>query len=60
MCPTLQMSTRGALNFENVPSLKSVTYYNTDEEFGGVFNFDELLSAGGSNELNVIKGLKVE
>jgi len=60
MCPMLQTQTRGALNFENVPSLRSVTYYNSDEVFGGVYNFDELMNAGGSNELNIIKGLKVD
>merc|ERR1711935_753284 len=46
MCPMLQTQTRGALNFENVPSLRSVTYYNSDEVFGGVYNFDELMNAG--------------
>ena len=60
MIPNLQMSKPGQLNFENVPSLRSVTYYNSDEDFGGVFKFDELLEAGGSNELNIIKGLKIE
>ena len=60
MIPNLQMSKPGQLNFDNVPSLRSVTYYNSDEDFGGVFKFDELLEAGGSNELNIIKGLKIE
>ena len=60
MCPFLQMSTRGALNFSNVPSLKSVTYYNTEETFGGVYNFDDLLKGGGSTERKTLMGIKVE
>ena len=60
LCPGLNESKTGSLNFSNIPTLKSVTYYNTDDNYNGVYNFDELINAGGSNESNIIKNLKIE
>ena len=52
----------GGLNFANVPTLRSVVYYSMgeDESIDGVFNFGQLFNAGGSAELNELKGIKVE
>jgi len=62
LAPDLTKGTRGALNFSNVPTLKSVIYYSMDddESIDGVFNFEDLYNAGGSTQLETLKNVKID
>ena len=60
MIPDLEKSEAGNLNFSNVPTLKSITMFNLQEEVKGVFDFDSLFNAGGSKELEVLNSVKID
>ena len=60
MIPDLEKSEAGNLNFSNVPTLKSVTMFNLQEEVKGVFDFNSLFNAGGSKDLEILNSVKID
>ena len=60
MLPGLEDKAVTELNFENVPTLKKLIMFNTEEEITNVMNFDSLFNAGGSTERNIVESVKIE
>ena len=60
MLPGLEDRAVSELNFENVPTLKKLIMFNTEEEITNVMNFDSLFDAGGSTERNIVESVKIE
>ena len=60
MLPGLEDKAVSELNFENVPTLKKLIMFNTEEEITNVVNFDSLFDAGGSTERNIVESVKIE
>ena len=60
MLPGLEDKAVSELSFENVPTLKKLIMFNTEEEITNVMNFDSLFDAGGSTERNIVESVKIE
>ena len=60
MLPGLEDKAVSELNFDNVPTLKKLIMFNTEEEITNVMNFDSLFNAGGSTERNIVESVKIE